>query len=369
MIIIFILPNIRRISRKPFPIPVHKRETDLKRLYTTYRIVGYSCLLVGLLSTIIISVSLGGIVELIKLSEKARSYGKGAEPYIESGLLPFRALMILVLASPFLFLIVKRIRKNLINSILFYVSMIASSIFLLINAGRIVIFTFFIPFFLNHLLKSRHRLLYLTLLCFFILFLLPISDDLFFYISYGFFKEPNHGLNPLQYFIEQFGYPYANLLNAGCLRENIGFRYGVDLILWILNIVPVSILNSFGLWKILNINDHVSLFYSMTGDVSKIISGVPTDIITFGYLQLGIVGTVCIIFFFSLFIKYLDKMMYSDSHYLIKEEMYLRMILISGFFVSNACLDSIIRGRADFIIFFVLTLLGYKCAKLKVRTI
>lgn len=361
---LFLVVNRKLPSKTVDVIEKNQDDKDIhivNRNYKIYSTFAYICFIIGALAFLIVSYSAGGVRQLLRMGDITRAYGQDVGMYINRRLLPLRTLMPIILASPFLFYIMGEYKKTFLNKVMFILSFVISVLFLIFNAGRAPLLTFILPFIITKIFrKHKHPWRATVLMCLILLPMLQWLDDLFFYLSYGHIITSTNDLNLIQYFIEQFGYPYVNMLNANKIIDYIGLRLGIDYITWIINIIPVSILSKFGLWKVNHINDYITLYYSDIKDILKITGGVPIDIFTLGYLQLGFVGAIILVLFFSLIIKKLDKRSYLDRNYKFTKLLYLRVGFNMFFLIPNASFESIVRGRMDIILLIIIIILTTK---------
>lgn len=315
------------------------------KIYYTALIVGIISLILGLFGEVTISNSLNGVINAIKMGDQLRAYGSDSSAYIPQNKLFNIVLMVSSLASTYFFVYAVRIKKNLINIILLFISILASIFYLLINAGRLGILLFLITFFADYAFrKFKHPFIFLIGFSFFGIFLLGLLDDWFFYLSYGYVKESSNSISTI---INEFAFPYLNILNVHHINVEYGLRWGIDYFTWVINIIPTSILNLFGLSKVTTGYEYITEYYmgqNATG-------GIPTDIITLGMRQFGFLGLILISIFISIICKYFDKVLnriHSNKYYF----MTLRIALIMFVVVPYADLDSFVRNRYD--MFFLL---------------
>jgi len=329
--------------------------------YRMFILFAYLCFIIGSLSFFIIAYSVGDVVQLLKMGDLARGYGKDLGNLISRNLLPIRTLMPLILVSPFLFYTMNKYKNTVINKIMFLISFIISILYLIFNAGRAPILTFVFPFLFLYFDKKYKNPWFIMLVIFIITILaLKWLDDLFLYLSYGTTKSSINDISIIKYFIIQFGYPYVNMLNSNKMIDYFGLRLGIDYFTWIINIIPVSLLSKLGLWKVDIITDYITIYYAQLTYAKRIMGGVPVDLFTLGYLQLGFLGAIIFVVAFSYVVKTLDKKSYNDRYYHLKEIIYLRVVIVFMMVVPNISLDSIVRGRSDIIILIFLIIITHK---------
>lgn len=322
---------------------IHTKYVDYKN-YKTALSLGVLCLVLGLLSQFLIIDSLGGIMTTIKMGDVLRAFGADNNNYIPSNRLFALTLMPIVLAASYLFMYAQRIEKKLIVSILLTLSILSSLLYFLINAGRIAVLIFILPFFLDYAFrKTKHPFIYMAVISLISIALLGLLDDLFFYLSYDYVKESNS--SGIISIINEFSFPYLNLINIVDMNEIYGLRWGVDFVTWIINIVPSNILSLAGLSK-LETGYHLVTEYYLGSNPS---GGIPTDLITLIMRQFSLLGVVIIPIILGRIVKIIDFIIgkiYSLDYYF----MIIRIASIFFLIVPYGDIDSFIRNRFDMII-------------------
>lgn len=317
------------------------------RIYQLAVFSGIICLLLGLFAQTLIVDSLGGIINTAKMGDKLRAYGVNNNMYIPASRLFAITLMPIVLASPYFFLYALRIKKAYNVKVLLTLSLSISILFFLIDAGRIAVIVFLLTFFLDFAFrKSKHPYVYMVAVSIGVLVLLGLLDDLFFYLSYGFIKESsNSGIVPI---VNEFAFPYLNLVNIIKINGLYGLRWGVDFITWVVNIIPSKILDVFGLSKVQTGYHFITEYYLGTNASG----GIPTDFITLGMRQFGVLGLPLVAFTISRIIKFMDSVIL-NIHNRNLYFMTLRIASITFLIVPYGDIDSFIRNRFDMIIVFL----------------
>lgn len=237
------------------------------------------------------------------------------------------------------------------------ISILASVFYFLINAGRIGVLLYLLPFLIDFSFrKFKHPFVLMSVFSVLFIILLGFLDDLFFYLSYGYVKESSTSIFSI---INEFAFPYLNLLHVNHINAEIGLRLGIDYFTWIINIIPTSILNIFGLSKVTTGYEFITDYYS-GGNAT---GGIPTDLITLGMRQFGVIGILLTGLVITMFCKYFDRIIdkiHSSNFYF----MTLRMALIMFIIIPYADLDSFIRNRYDMLLiaFFaiIVTVIRYR---------
>lgn len=327
-----------------------------KRIYNIAVIFGIISLLIGLISELIIASHLGGVLKAISMGAKLRSFGSDSSVYIPQNQLFITVLMVFSLVSTYLFVYSLRIYNRISIRILLIISMFANLFYFFLNAGRLAILIFGLTFAIDYSFrKSKHPFVVMGIVSILALITLGLLDDLFFYMSYGFIKDSSGGFLAI---LSQFSFPYLNLLNVIDINELFGIRWGIDYFSWLINIIPTSILNIFGLKKITSnyffMTEYFRIYAGITG-------GIPTDILTLSIRQFGLIGIIINSVFISRFCKYFDSII--AKLYLSKFMfMTLRIASIMFIIVPYGDLDAFVRNRYDMLL--VLLFASY-AAKIK----
>lgn len=360
--LIFLIFN-RFVFEKNLVLNIRKNyELRLKNNYKYIICVAHITFILGSMSFFIIALSVGGINQLIKLGENMRIYGQDLGNFIPRNLLPLRTLMPVIFTSTFVYGLTYSIKKNVINKILYIISIIISILYLIFNSGRAPIFFFVLPFIIFYIYKKfKKPVLILAGILIFIIPLLLFMDRLFLYIGYGEWRGGD--INYLNYFVEQFGFPYINFLNSNKIVDIYSLRYGIDLFTWIINIIPVSLLSIVGMWKVPVSSDLITGYYSIFSD-GPMLGGIPADILTTGYIQYKFLGVLFIMALTGIVIGVFDVRVHRAYACSLFNNIFIYRIIISFFnIISNANLDAFIRGKLDLIIMIGIILVIFKNSK------
>lgn len=310
---------------------------------------GFITLAIGIMAEIIIANSLGGVIKAISMGDVLRAFGSDNSKYIPQSRLFTMVLMVSSLASTYFFVYAHRIYKKLYIKLMIAISLLASLFYLLVNAGRLPILLFVLPFFVDFVFrKTKHPFVFMGLFFVISLVLLGALDDLFFYLSYGYIKESSTNILSI---LNEFSLPYLNLLNIDKINAVYGLRWGIDLVSWVVNIVPTSILKIFGLTKITTGYTFITEYYYGSNGLG----GIPTDLITLLSRQFGILGLIIGSSLLAVLCKYMDKKISKifQSNFIFIQ---LRISSIMFIIVPYADLDSFVRNRYDMIMVFLFTI-------------
>lgn len=315
-----------------------------KRIYRMAVVIGIVSLIIGLTAEFFIVNSFGGILKAISMGDKLRAFGTDRTSYIGQNKLFILVLMVNCLTSTYLFVFASRIHKNLSVRLLLCISVLTSAFYLMFNAGRLGVLLFVLSFLMDFVYrKTKHPVIFTCLLLVLGLFMLERLDNLFFYLSYGYLKEETTNIISI---LNEFAYPYLNLLNAYKINRIYGLRWGIDLVSWIVNIIPTGALKIFGLDKITSQYTFITEYYRSAAGFS---GGIPTDFLTFSIRELGILGIPVMSILYTALCKHFDKAIdeaYSEKFVF----MTLRVSSIMFVIIPYADLDAFIKNRYDMII-------------------
>lgn len=257
-----------------------KRIIDKKKFLKIFEVVGISTLIVGGVSFLIIIHSLGGIANTLAIGEQFRGFD--AENSLASFIGANKALLFipsrLITVTPIIYYFLIINRKQPIDKVVFVISFILAIIFLLFNAGRSPLILFLLPF-IYILLKNIFKKVWslLIILGVMSLPLLDILDSFFIYLSTNNWSEVK--VDYLSY-IYQFVFPFRNIVNIQEIINASSFQYGTNIIKEVLDVLP---------------RINFDPLYYITSEYfggANWRSGIPTDILTYGYFQMGIIGII-----------------------------------------------------------------------------
>ena len=331
------------------------------RIYHIALAAGILTLIIGITAEIFIANSFGGILKAIAMGDKIRAFGSDRTNYIAQNRLFIFILMVSSLASTYFFVYTLRIYRRFIIKLLFLLSLLASIFFLMFNAGKLGILLFILTFFIDFAYrKTKHPFIFTGVFLIIGLLLLGLLDNLFFYLSYGYFNENN---SSMMSFINEFSFPYFNILNVSKINDIYGFRWGVDFVSWVVNIIPTGILKIFGLAKIESQYMFTTEYYN---HITGFSGGIPTDLLTLGIRQFGIIGIVVISILISVLCKYLDRII-DKIHSTKFTFMTLRISSIMFILVPYADLDAFVRNKYDMLLILIFSIIVHK-GRLKIKS-
>ena len=247
----------------------------------------YVSFIVGTLAFAIYISSFGGFVNALVTAEYIRSFDNATTDVI-----PYRAALMqlpsaLVTASPLFYAVrTERIGVWRIKNIVFLIVLFLISVsYLLINAGKTGIILFILPIWLVFIsYKTKHEWFCTILCCVLGVSLINVLDLLFLSFTNESVMLTDDALKADYSLLHQFAYPISNALNMHDILQSSNLRLFKDFITGFLTHVP-------------GLNFEVSYvptsaFYG--GSNWRESGGVPNDIMTFGYLQLGPFGIVIV---------------------------------------------------------------------------
>ncbi len=306
--------------------------------------------IVGSLSLILLFRSFGGIRNALAMAEYYRSFSNEASSVIGLNSL-FLISSRLITITPFLvsYYIEKYRGKkySLFYIFQFVVSFAFSILFYLYYAGRFPLICFFLALFYifirNRVKKPWTLIIILGIVC---LPLLDVLNDLFTFFSTGYFTSIK--VDYVRY-IYDFIYPIRNVINVIPLTRISGYRFFTDLPLGILDLLPGISLTP----------PYYTVSAYFFGYNWKMIGGIPTDAITFGFFQLNFVGVILFAILIGFIIQKIDfrlDKLASNSKYYIGS--YFTMMCFS--IVNNADTYSFFKGQFFFIIIFIILIFSSK---------
>ena len=310
------------------------------------------CFVLGAISVGVCMQAVGGFMSYLAFGVNMRGIDKDMTMTIDSALLPLITLSTVVLVSPYLYymLMHKDSKVGTKHKLKFWASSFLATIYLLYNQGRLPLLLFFVPFLLDLKVFKRMSLWGLLLISIGSVFLLSILDSLFIYLSFGYWDSGSDSsfLNTL---LLEFTYPFSNFINRDTLVEKIGFRYGYDYIVWILLLIPASLLSPIGIVKknittmgLLNTEAYSSVLNQIAG------GGIPTDFFTFNYYQFGYFSLIVATIIVGKLLCKLDGIVSQLRNNPITGIIILRISFLLISLVNNFDFSVIFRMRFDLLI-------------------
>ncbi len=295
-----------------------------------------------------IVIKLGGISNALTMIEPLRSGNVEKALYLGRNMLFLFTIYPWIHGATFLFFLIYRIKGNKFNLFIFVISMSASVYALLLSGGRLQIVLFILCFFYDYARKRyKHHVLMMILISVAIIAILSGLDDLFFYLSHGYM--PTWSSNGMASVLEEFAFPYANILNVKEMNKIYDLRYGLDFIGWITYLVPSKILSLIGMKRVDHGYDLITLFHNGPNSHR---GGVPTDGLTLGYRQFGILGVFFMMLLYSIVCtainRIINKIKCNKFTFI-----YIRISMLLFIMIPYADLENFIRGHFSTIVLII----------------
>lgn len=308
----------------------------------------YICALIGGISFILYIRAFGGVVRMLAYSEYMRSFATSGESvltHLQTILyIPSR----LVTVVPFLVLMGFN-RKNFFSVSLFIVYFLLGFLFFLYDAGKIGIIIYLLSFFVPVLaMRTQHPWFYVVIAGMAFLPIIGFLDSLFHYVSMG--EWESYSDNSVLSYLQQFSYPFSNVLNLDGIASVSGYRYGRDFITGVLNLIP-------------GVNFDVSYeptSYYYGGSTWGESGGTPNDAVTFGYLQLSILGVLLIGYLFGIIAARLDNALIRLENTFKNNVLKSSLILLFFIIFVNADVVGITRNQFTLTILSILVIISSK---------
>lgn len=310
-------------------------------------------------SMVLFFMELGGFKAALRFSETLRYIGtEPADYYGPMGAI-FRMLSFFIMGAAYCLKLYADSVKDKKSKILFYLSFILSIMYLLFNSGRATILLFLVPFLLEPLLRKNKNIIG-TLVFLFLAVILTaqLLDKVLYQLSVGGISQLQIDSNLLMSInaaLQDLTFPYANTLKWTDMNHLLGYRFGQDYFVWLIDILPTRLFSLFGIsipnFDAINVNTSAYYFYTMP----NLMGGVPTDFITLGLRQLHLPGLLLNSFIFSFFALYIDRLSRSigSKYNLIS----IRIKLSFFTLVANNDLSAFVRGSLFIIIIIIMLML------------
>jgi oligosaccharide repeat unit polymerase len=307
------------------------------------KVIGLFLLMISVVSVYLVSSDLGGILNSLSYIQIIRSSG-GAENISSVGfmLLPIGIAAFIIYLS----FVIHEKRIFSWNGIFLLISSLNSFYYVLIFGGRLPLALFLLIPVLYYLdVKNSFKLKNMILLAILGFLLLNYLEPFFEYLSTG--NPIEAKFDSIPRLISQFSFPYINTLKVHDFTyTNDGFRYFIDLVSWIYNIIPNRIMDYLG-------GKVIPPSY-LVNSINHGIGGIPVDIVSFGYYQFSIPGVIFISFWFGNLIGHLDKFLYSNKNNVLLTLMRVRLFEIITFYPMYADIEAFMRRRIDTVIILLI---------------
>lgn len=296
-------------------------------------------LVTGSLSLVITVSHFGGFVEVLRYTEAIRAYG--IQYFNVPGYLTiFKTLSSLLLIPPFIILFIYKKNWNGLQSVIVVISFIAAMYFLIFNAGRAELLIFILIFVTLYVYLRKISLAKIFFFGVVAIVAAFYLDTFFWKLSYGSSPSiPSVSFN-LTRFLSEFMFPFRNLINSDNINSYAGFSMFKDFYMWIFDLIPQS------LFQIEKVNyrapyEIVTMYYNKD---SNLLGGIPIDLITLFYRQLGLFSLMILSVIFGLLTSFIDGRLF-HSKPLLKITVFYYTI----FLVAYADPVSNVRNRINYV--------------------
>jgi len=253
---------------------------------------------------LVLYIAIYGSITNMLLGNTRMAYGGEAEVQVESPYLFLINLAKIVIFSTYMFWGIKKTVNTKARVYLYFALLV--SLFLLFRfSGRMILMTFISTFALSSfILKQQLPKLKVVLLAalagFIILFGRAIFSSVLYEDAFSRRQERYTGgwITPILDIVGGFSFPFRNIVHTLDL-DFINYQYLVDMIQAPLYLLPRRIIPIKPAATTIEINTMNIL--GVEGEI------MPPDIVTYGYLNLGLVGIVVTALLFGLLCKYIDS--------------------------------------------------------------
>ncbi|SHH38943.1 O-antigen polymerase [Desulfosporosinus lacus] len=316
------------------------------------KLLGVFILLISCLSTLMVASDLGGFFSSIQYIDALRS-GNGEVSVSTFG------FMLLPVAIPafliFLSFQIKQLRILSLDFLFLLIAFFNSMYYVLMFGGRLPFALFVLVFILYYLDKKNafniKSLLIIGVMGF---LLLNYLGPLFEVLSDKENVMTRSVFDNIPRLVAQFSFPYINTLKVHSFTYEIGeFRYFIDLISWIYNnFIPNKVMDLFNL-------DLIPPSY-VVNSANHLTTGIPTDIITFGYYQFSLVGVIIVSFLFGKIVGWFDRFFNTPHQNVFLKLTQIRMFEILAFYPMYADIEAFMRRRIDLTIMIIIIIVFAK---------
>lgn len=290
--------NIKfNIRKQPVNHKLGKIELN-SRTIKVFQNTAYVTFIIGFLSLIIYIVALGGLSQALNLAETLRSFSSDTSLYVSTSLSIFKYPARFVTVSSYILFFLMLNRKKNTDKYLFILSFILSLIYYLINAGRanliIYLFVYVYIFLKKRFKKTWLKILVLGIVA---LPLLDILDQVFVYFETNESIKLSINLDRYVYYISEFDHPIKVLMNCTDIADKYSYFYFRNVITDVIGILP----------KIGFDQTYYNTSEFFLGKDWMNFGGIPNDVLSFGYLNLNVVGIFIVSVFWGKVMRFIDN--------------------------------------------------------------
>lgn len=270
-----------------------KRVTDTN-LTSIIKVFASISFIVGISSLLVHTVLVGGLSNALSLAESTRGFdvSLGDFNYVAS---ITKLSSRIITMSAILYLVLFFEEKSKKNIMMFGISLISSVYYYLLNAGRMPLLTFLVIFlyiFLNQFMNNIWPKI--ILLGFLSLPLIDMLSYVFIYFQTGELQVTSFDLAN---YLRQLSPAYNQLVNIRDITDLYGYQYFTSILTDVLDMLP-----KIGFEQTYEVTSEY-----FNGPNWKDIGGVPNDVISFGYMQFGIIGVGITLSVWGKIMYYIDK--------------------------------------------------------------
>ena len=216
---------------------------------------------------------------------------------------------------------------------------------MLLNAGKTGLILFILPIWLTFIsYRIKHEWIITIVCCVLGVSVINILDYVFLSFTNESMMLSDDSVKPDFSLLHQFAYPISNSLNMHEILQNNDMRLFKDFITGILTHVPgLNFEVSY---------EPTSAFYG--GVDWRESGGVPNDILTFGYLQLGPLGVIVVGFIWGYLLGGLDYYLMNRTNSFADKFIKYSLILTAFNAVMNADIATlVVNFKFSLLVFFI----------------
>lgn len=270
--------------------------------YLTY--FGIALLFLGVFSFLVYLNSLGSIVGGYLANNRMLFEGDRVD--VTSSVSFLKKFSSLIIYSTYILWGLKSVNKSKINLFFYYIGLIASVAYLFYTAGRMSLIVFMATIMITSLtLESKRSLIKTSILGVVVIFIMLFGKSIFQIFlyddaldrSFDRIQDGDPATIALLDFVGEFSFPVVSFIAA--LDKKTDWLLFKDFFFSFTYMLPAGLLPSIESTALQNTKNVLG--------IDRDIEGIPSDIFTYGYLNLGIVGVMITPVFFGIFCKWLDS--------------------------------------------------------------
>lgn len=323
------------------------REETFEHYLVTAKIL----FILSLPSLIIYVLGLGGIIQALALAERMRSFSVSVSTYVNPVIGLFKVPASFISVDSFFWLYVTKKRPTSLNRLIFFVSFLASIVYFFIDAGRMrLILYIFIIFYVAFRKRIKHFWIWILFFGVLNLGLIDSLSELFLFTEIRNFKLFKYDSVVYLNVIREFSYPIRSLLHLPEIVDEYGLLYFKNLVLDTVSFLPgIDSDKSYFL---------VSEFFGGYNWRSK--GGVPDDILTYGYINLGVPGIIILMWIIGKICNYCDQYLMTLSS--SDTKMFWGIVLAGSMFnlVASADWSAVLFNNVSLTVPIVIMLIDHK---------